>query len=154
LINKDKQRQPHWRALSLAGYRVSIKIAGFRPFHLKGAEFRETVRPGKAGKPRFVRPSTGKDVWMNKNDLIAVVADTTGMSRANAGQAVDATFDAITNALKQGDEVKVIGFGNFTVAQRAASTGRNPRTGEAIAIAASKSPKFRAGKGLKDAVNR
>jgi DNA-binding protein HU-beta len=91
---------------------------------------------------------------MNKNDLIAAVADSTGMSKANAGQAVDATFDAITNALKQGDEVKVIGFGNFVVAKRAASTGRNPRTGEAIAIAASKTPKFRAGKGLKDAVNR
>ena len=91
---------------------------------------------------------------MNKNDLIAAVADSTGMSKANAGQAVDATFDAITNALKMGDEVKVIGFGNFLVAKRAASTGRNPRTGEAIAIAASKSPKFRAGKGLKDAVNR
>ncbi len=91
---------------------------------------------------------------MNKNDLIAAVSDATGMSKANAGQAVDATFDAITNALKAGDEVKVIGFGNFTVAKRAASTGRNPRTGEAISIAASKTPKFRAGKGLKDAVNR
>ena len=91
---------------------------------------------------------------MNKNDLIAAVADNTGMSRANAGQAVDATFDAITNALKTGDEVKVIGFGNFTVANRAASTGRNPRTGESISIAASKTPKVRAGKGLKDAVNR
>jgi DNA-binding protein HU-beta len=91
---------------------------------------------------------------MNKNDLIAAVADSTGMSKANAGQAVDATFDAITNALKTGDEVKVIGFGNFVVASRAASTGRNPRTGESISIAASKTPKFRAGKGLKDAVNR
>ena len=91
---------------------------------------------------------------MNKNDLIAAVADSTGMSKANAGQAVDATFDAITNALKTGDEVKVIGFGNFTVAKRAARTGRNPRTGEQIASAASKTPKFRAGKGLKDAVNR
>ena len=91
---------------------------------------------------------------MNKNDLIAAVSDSTGMSKANAGQAVDATFDAITNALKMGDEVKVIGFGNFLVAQRAASTGRNPRTGETISIAASKTPKFRAGKGLKDAVNR
>jgi DNA-binding protein HU-beta len=91
---------------------------------------------------------------MNKNDLIAAVADGTGMSKANAGQAVDATFDAITNALKMGDEVKIIGFGNFTVAKRAASTGRNPRTGESISIAASKTPKFRAGKGLKDAVNR
>ncbi len=91
---------------------------------------------------------------MNKNDLIAAVADKTGMSKAGAGQAVDATFDAITDALKMGDDVKIIGFGNFAVAKRAASMGRNPRTGEAIQIAASKSPKFKAGKGLKDAVNQ
>jgi len=91
---------------------------------------------------------------MNKNDLIAAVAERTGMSKAGAGQAVDATFDAITDALKMGQEVKVIGFGNFAVAQRAASMGRNPRTGEAIRIAASRTPKFKAGKGLKDAVNR
>ena len=91
---------------------------------------------------------------MNKNDLIAAVAERTGMSKAGAGQAVDATFDAITASLKSGQEVKIIGFGNFAVAKRAASMGRNPRTGEAIKIAASKSPKFKAGKGLKDAVNR
>jgi DNA-binding protein HU-beta len=90
---------------------------------------------------------------MNKNDLIATVAERTGLSRTGAGEAVEATFDAITNALKAGDEVKIIGFGNFTVTTRAASTGRNPRTGETIQIAASKSPKFKAGKGLKDAVN-
>ena len=91
---------------------------------------------------------------MNKNDLIASVAESTGLSKAAAGQAVDTTFDAITDALKSGDDVKVIGFGNFSVAARAASMGRNPRTGEAIKIAASKTPKFKAGKGLKDAVNR
>jgi DNA-binding protein HU-beta len=90
---------------------------------------------------------------MNKNDLIAAVAEQTGMSKAGAGQAVDATFDAITASLKSGQEVKIIGFGNFVVAKRAASTGRNPRTGEQIKIAASKTPKFKAGKGLKDAVN-
>jgi DNA-binding protein HU-beta len=67
---------------------------------------------------------------------------------------VDATFEAIEGALKSGQEVKIIGFGNFSVAKRAASTGRNPRTGETIKIAASKTPKFKAGKGLKDAVNR
>ena len=91
---------------------------------------------------------------MNKNDLIAAVAESTGMSKAGAGQAVDATFDAITASLKSGQEVKIIGFGNFSVAKRAATMGRNPRTGEAIKIAASKTPKFKAGKGLKDAVNR
>ena len=91
---------------------------------------------------------------MNKNDLIASVAESTGLSKAGASQAVDATFDAITDALKSGQDVKVIGFGNFSVAKRAASMGRNPRTGEAIKIAASNTPKFKAGKGLKDAVNR
>jgi DNA-binding protein HU-beta len=90
---------------------------------------------------------------MNKNDLIASVAERTGLSKQAAGQAVDATFDSISDALKGGDEVKIIGFGNFSVATRAASQGRNPRTGESIEIAASKSPKFKAGKGLKDSVN-
>ncbi len=90
---------------------------------------------------------------MNKNDLIAVVADATGTSKADAGSAVDATFDAITNALKSGDGVQLVGFGNFSVADRAARQGRNPSTGATIQIAASKAPKFKAGKGLKDAVN-
>ena len=90
---------------------------------------------------------------MNKNDVVAAVADKTGMSKAAATEAVEATFDVITSALKMGDEVKIIGFGSFTVAKRAASMGRNPRTGASIQIAASKTPKFKAGKGLKDAVN-
>lgn len=90
---------------------------------------------------------------MNKNDVIAAVADKTGMSKAAAGEAVDATFDVITDALKGGDEVKIIGFGSFSVAKRAALMGRNPRTGASIKIAASKTPKFKAGKGLKDSVN-
>ncbi len=90
---------------------------------------------------------------MNKNDLIAAVAERTNLSRAAAGEVIDATFEAITTALKGGDEVKIIGFGNFSVAKRAASQGRNPRTGESIKIAASNTPKFKAGKGLKDAVN-
>ncbi len=90
---------------------------------------------------------------MNKNDLIAAVADKTGLTKAQAGEAVDATFEAISGSLKSGDEVRIIGFGNFSVSERAASEGRNPRTGEAIQIPASKTPKFKAGKGLKDAVN-
>ncbi len=90
---------------------------------------------------------------MNKVDLIAKVADETGLSKTDATKAVDTVFDCITKALKKGDEVRLVGFGTFSVSKRAASTGRNPRTGEAIKIAASKQPKFRAGKGLKDAVN-
>ena len=90
---------------------------------------------------------------MNKNDLVAHVADTTGLSRADATKAVDAIFEGITTSLKSGDEVRLVGFGTFLVSARAASEGRNPRTGEKIAIPASKQPKFKAGKVLKDAVN-
>lgn len=88
----------------------------------------------------------------NKNDLIAVVAETAALTKADAGKAVDAVLAAVTNALKSGDEVRLVGFGTFSVSTRAATEGRNPRTGEAISIAASKQPKFKAGKALKDAV--
>ena len=86
---------------------------------------------------------------MNKNDLIAAVAGTAGLSKADAGSAVDATFDAITSALKSGDGVQLVGFGNFSVASRAARQGRNPRTGATIQIAASKAPKFRLARALR-----
>ena len=89
---------------------------------------------------------------MNKNDLVATVAETAGLSKGDATKAVDAVFDSIAASLKQGDEVRLVGFGTFTVSTRAASEGRNPRTGEKIQIAASKQPKFKAGKGLKDAI--
>ncbi len=90
---------------------------------------------------------------MNKNDLVAHVADNAGLTKADAAKAVDAIFDGITGTLKKGDEVRLVGFGTFLVSARAASEGRNPRTGETIKIPASKQPKFKAGKGLKDAVN-
>ncbi len=90
---------------------------------------------------------------MNKTDLVDAVAQATDTSKADASNAVDAVFDTITGALKGGDGVQLIWFGNFSVADRAARQGRNPRTGEAIQIAASKQPKFKAGKALKDAVN-
>jgi len=90
---------------------------------------------------------------VNKNDLIDSVATLAGLKKNEAEQTVDAVFDTIVSALKQGDEVRIVGFGTFSVAARAASEGRNPRTGEKMTIAASKQPKFRAGKGLKDALN-
>jgi len=90
---------------------------------------------------------------MNKNDLISAVADSSGLSKNDATKAVEGVFEAITGALKGGDEVRLVGFGTFSVAKRKASTGRNPRTGEPMSIAASAQPKFKAGKGLKDAVN-
>jgi DNA-binding protein HU-beta len=91
---------------------------------------------------------------MTKNELIAAVADKAQMTKTAAATAVDATFDAITAALKKGGEVKIMGFGNFRVVKRAAREGRDPRTGAPVKIKAAKRPRFSAGKGLKDAVNR
>ncbi len=93
------------------------------------------------------------DSNVNKNDLIAKVADTTDLAKAEATKAVDSVFDIITDSLKQGEEVRLVGFGTFSVTRRAASEGRNPRTGEKIQIPASNQPKFKAGKQLKDSVN-
>ena len=90
---------------------------------------------------------------VNKKDLIVVVAETSGLSKGDATKATDAVLDSITAALKKGDEVRIVGFGTFLVSARAATEGRNPRTGETIQIPASKQPKFKAGKALKDAVN-
>lgn len=90
---------------------------------------------------------------MNKAELISKVAELAGMTKADAEKAVDGVFESITTALKGGDDVRLVGFGSFSVASRAASKGRNPRTGAEITIPASKQPKFSAGKGLKDAVN-
>ncbi len=90
---------------------------------------------------------------MNKNDLIARVAQDAKLTKGDASEAVEATLDNVIKALQGGDEVRLVGFGTFSVTQRAASEGRNPRTGEKIHIPASKNPKFKAGKALKDAVN-
>jgi len=90
---------------------------------------------------------------VNKNDLIVSVAHDTGLTRQDVAKAVESMFGAITGALKEGTEVRLVGFGTFSVAKRAASQGRNPRTGESINISASRTPKFRAGKTLKEALN-
>lgn len=90
---------------------------------------------------------------MNKSELIEAMAEAGDISKAAAARALDGMVDAITNALKNGDQVSLIGFGTFSVKERAARTGRNPQTGATIDIAASKIPGFKAGKSLKDAVN-
>ena len=90
---------------------------------------------------------------MNKGDLIDSVAAEAGLSKADAGRAVDALIGAVTGTLKGGGQVSLVGFGTFAVKARAARMGRNPRTGEAIQIKASNVPGFKAGKALKDAVN-
>lgn len=89
---------------------------------------------------------------MTKTDLIAAVADKAGMTKVDAGKALDAMVDAVTGALKRGDKVTFTGFGTFEVRSRAARMGRNPQTGAPMHISASKTPAFKAGKGLKDSV--
>lgn len=90
---------------------------------------------------------------MNKSDLVDAVAAQADISKADASGAVDAVVESITNALKKGDKVSLVGFGVFSVRERAARQGRNPKTGQSITIPAGKTPGFKAGKALKDAVN-
>ena len=90
---------------------------------------------------------------MNKSELIEAMADSADISKAAAGRALEGMVEAITKTIKRGDTVSVIGFGTFSLRERAARTGRNPKTGEKIQIKASKSPGFKAGKAFKDAVN-
>ena len=109
--------------------------------------------PG-VGRPEKSTKATQRGVWMNKQDLVAVVAEAGDMPKAKAGDVLDAVFTAITKVLanKEG-EVRLVGFGTFSTSKRKAGKGRNPRTGEEIKIPASTSVRFKAGKGLKDAVN-
>ena len=90
---------------------------------------------------------------MNKNDLVDAVAERTGLAKSDAARAVEAVLGTVTETLQKGDQVALSGFGTFVVKERAARTGRNPRTGESIAIPASRVPAFKAGKALKDALN-
>lgn len=90
---------------------------------------------------------------MNKSELIDAIAASADISKATAGKALDAVIDSVQGALQKGDDVVLVGFGTFTVKDRAERTGRNPQTGAAIKIAAAKVPGFKPGKGLKDAVN-
>ena len=90
---------------------------------------------------------------MNKNELVSAVASSLGISKADASKAVDGVFDNIASSLQAGNDVRLLGFGTFSVADRKATTGRNPQTGEPIHIPARRNAKFKAGKALKEAVN-
>ena len=90
---------------------------------------------------------------MNKNDMIQKLSDRTGLAKHDSAKAVDGIFDLLTEALKEGDEVRLTGFGVFSVSERKGGKGRNPQTGAEIEIKPSKAPRFRAGKQLKDALN-
>lgn len=91
---------------------------------------------------------------MNKTELVATVAEKSGMTKADAARAIDATLETITETMASGDQVALIGFGTFKTATRAARSGRNPKTGEVMQIAEATVPRFAAGKSLKDAVNK
>ena len=91
---------------------------------------------------------------MNKTELVAAIAESAGLTKKDADKALKAFIDVTTDALKKGDKIALVGFGTFEVVKRPARTGRNPQTKKSITIPASKAPKFRAGKGLKDAVNK
>jgi len=90
---------------------------------------------------------------MNKAEFVGAVADSAGLSKVDAGKAVEAMMEVVKKALKKGDTISLVGFGTFAVRKRAARSGRNPRTGQTIKIKASKNPAFKAGKALKDALN-
>jgi len=90
---------------------------------------------------------------MNKNELIAAVADKSGLTKKETEKVLKAFTETVTEELKKGGKVQMVGFGTFEVSERAARDGRNPRTGEPMSIEASRSPKFKAGKALKDAIN-
>ena len=91
---------------------------------------------------------------MNKAELIDEIAKKAGLSKKDAGNALSAFTEAVSETLKKGDKVQLVGFGTFDITKRAARSGRNPQTGKSIKIAASKAPKFKAGKALKDLVNK
>lgn len=91
---------------------------------------------------------------MNKNELIAEVADKSDLTKAKASEAIDAFIAVVSKALSKGDEIRLVGFGTFTVVHRKATEGRNPRTGAVIKIAASNKPKFKPGKALSEVVNK
>jgi DNA-binding protein HU-beta len=133
------ENAPNWAIRPIFGFDTVFKNRSI-PRHLRGGM--KTPVHQKA-----------KGFRMNKNDLIGAVVEASGLGRSDASKAVEGVFAAITGALKKGDEVRLVGFGTFSVAKRKASTGRNPRTGEPMNIPASTQPKFKAGKGLKDAVN-
>jgi len=100
----------------------------------------------------LLNPILLREETLNKADLIGHVADAAGLSKSSAADAVEAVLGGITSTLKSGDAVSLVGFGTFSVADRAARTARNPRTGETIHVGPSRAPKFKAGKALKDAV--
>ncbi len=122
------------------GYAIDV-VRSENLNYVSSKDFADPITPNRGGLP------------LNKNDLVAAIASRTGLSKSDAAKAVDGITASITSALQSGTEVRLVGFGTFSVSHRNATTGRNPRTGERIQIAATNVPKFKSGKALKAAVN-
>ncbi|WP_281289291.1 HU family DNA-binding protein [Luteimonas wenzhouensis] len=134
--------------------RQRVKCRGFAHSHPQAGRRRGSSADRPVSHKAGRRSAHGvSNMPVNKSELIDQVADKAGLSKADAGRALDAVIDAITAALKRGDSVNLVGFGSFSVKARAARTGLNPRTKEPLQIPASNNPVFKAGKALKDAVN-
>lgn len=137
-----------------------LKIAAFQPFICLTDDFELAIKQPVADKrisadhnrPILHYSSTRKGLNVNKSELIEAIAKEADISKAAAGKALDGFTKAVTTALKKGDTVTLVGFGTFYVGERAERKGRNPQTGKELIIPAAKSPKFRAGKALKDAL--
>ena len=124
---------------------------------LSRGRFSSLILPHQANKQTFVLSGLDiilyKGIRVNKSELIDAIAASADLPKAAAGRALDAMIDSVTSTLQNGDQVVLVGFGTFSVKERAARTGRNPQTGEPIEIKAANVPSFKAGKALKDAVN-
>lgn len=134
------------------GKRKDIMLSVYGLTAVSQMKTREPLRD-EGGIGKYAEYGTMEEMTMNRQDLVAAVAKSAELSKKDADAAVKAVFDAIADALAEGDKVQLIGFGTFDVAERAAREGRNPRTGETMKIEASKSPRFKAGKALKDRMN-
>jgi DNA-binding protein HU-beta len=159
-LSARKTLSPDWSRIDRHAFflKQNTRLRGgcfFGDFDKKTLRFpadRLNSRGQRDSLDALCRDARGKDYAVNKADLISNVASEANLSKAQAAEAVDAVINSITSALGKGDEVKIAGFGTFAVANRAATQGRNPKTGAPIAIPATKLPKFKAGKALKDSV--
>jgi DNA-binding protein HU-beta len=144
-VAKGPAAKPAKKPVAKAATKAVAKSAG-------KAAVKASAKPAAKAAPK-AKASKAGGLKVTKPDIVMAIAEQAGMSKAAAGAIVDGVFEMITNTLKKGGDVKIMGFGNFRVAKRKARKGRDPRTGEAVNIKASKAPRFSAGKALKEAVN-
>jgi DNA-binding protein HU-beta len=149
-LSRKTEKTGHLPVFSVVKHPRSLAFQGIR----RNWEWQDVgVRKRPRLKKTVVSNQYERGGNMNKNELVSAVAEKAGLSKADASSAVDAVFETIQGELKSGGDIRLVGFGNFSVTRREASKGRNPSTGAEVDIPARNVPKFTAGKGLKDAVN-